>query len=199
MSKDWTGNVKSTFVNIGASNHTDHDRQQDDYYATEPKAARLLMEVEQFSPFIWECACGEGHLSKEFEKAGYKVYSSDKVNRGYGYVQDFLTSKAPPLPQFDIITNPPYKHAAEFVEHALDISQEGRKVAMFLKLQFLEGKARRKLFEKYPPKTVYVSSSRLRCAMNGNFKKYAKSNAVCYAWFVWEKGYTGDIILKHFN
>ena len=199
MSKDWTGNIKSTFVNIGASNHADHDREQDDYYATEPKAATLLMEVEELSPFIWECACGEGHLSKEFERAGYKVYSSDKVNRGYGYVQDFLTSKAPPLPCFDIVTNPPYKYAAEFVEHALEISQEGRKVAMFLKLQFLEGKARRKLFDKYPPKRVYVSSARLRCAMNGDFEKYAKSNAVCYAWFVWEKGYTGDIVVKHIN
>lgn len=70
---------------------------------------------------------------------------------------------------------------------------------MFLKLQFLEGKARRKLFDKYPPKRVYVSSARLRCAMNGDFEKYAKPNAVCYAWFVWEKGYTGDIIVKHIN
>lgn len=199
MSKDWTGNSRSAHAMMGARNYAQNERQEDDYYATEPKAATLLMEVEQFSPFIWECACGEGHLAKEFEKAGYNVYSSDKVNRGYGYVQDFLKSTAPPLPCFDIITNPPYKYAAEFVEHALEISQPHRKVAMFLKLQFLEGKARKELFAKYPPKTVYVSSSRLRCAMNGDFEKYAKSNAVCYAWFVWEKGYTGDIILKHIN
>lgn len=75
---------------------------------------------------------------------------------------------------------------------------EGRKVAMFLKLQFLEGKARKKLFEKYPPKTVYVSSSRLICAMNGDFERYS-SSAVAYAWFVWEKGYTGDTVIKWIN
>lgn len=198
MSKDWTGNSRSAHAMMSARNYAQNDRQEDDYYATEPKAATLLMEVEQFSPFIWECACGEGHLAKEFEKAGYNVYASDKVDRGYGYVQDFLKSTAP-LPCFDIITNPPYKYAAEFVEHALEISQPKRKVAMFLKLQFLEGKARKELFAKYPPKTVYVSSSRLRCAMNADFEKYAKPSAVCYARFVWEKGYTGDIILKHIN
>lgn len=27
------------------------------YYATEPYAAQLLMEVEQFNEDIWECAC----------------------------------------------------------------------------------------------------------------------------------------------
>jgi hypothetical protein len=63
---------------------------------------------------------------------------------------------------------------------------EGNKVAMFLKLTFLEGKARRELFKRYPPKTVYVSSSRLECGKNGIFKK---DPAVAYAWFVWQKGY----------
>ena len=70
---------------------------------------------------------------------------------------------------------------------------------MFLKIQFLEGVKRRKLFEKWPPKVIYVSSSRMRCAMNGDFEKYAKSNAICYAWYVWEKGYTGETILRWMN
>ena len=198
MAKDWTGNRSSTFVTLGANNHSKHERQKDDYYATEPLAARLLMSVEKFSPFIWECACGEGHLSKEFEKAGYTVFSTDKVNRGFGYIEDFLQASEPPSPQCDIITNPPYKYAKEFVEHALDISNKGRKVAMFLKVQFLEGKARKKLFKKYPPKTIYVSSSRLKCAMNGEFEKF-HSSATAYAWFIWEKGYTGDTVVKWIN
>lgn len=198
MTKEWIGNRNSTFVTLGASNHSAHERQKDDYYATVPLAAKLLMQVEKFSPFIWECACGEGHLSKEFEKAGYKVYSTDKVDRGFGYVKDFLQASEPPSPQFDIITNPPYKYAKEFVEHALNISAEGRKVAMFLKVQFLEGKSRKELFKKYPPKTIYVSSSRLKCAMNGEFEKF-QSSATAYAWFIWEKGYAGDTIVKWIN
>lgn len=128
----------------------------------------------------------------------YHVYASDLINRGYGYQQDFLTAAAPPLPGFDIITNPPYAQAAEFVAHALDIVDPGRKVAMFLKIQFLEGKARRELFKKYPIQTVYVSTSRLICAPNGDFDK-VKSSAVCYAWYVWQKGYDGDTVLRWIN
>ena len=199
MGKDWTGNSRSAHATLGARNYAQNERESNDYYATEPKAAHLLMEVEQFSPMIWECACGEGHLAKEFEKAGYKVYATDLIDRGYGFQQDFLATPAPPVYGFDIITNPPYKYAQEFVEHALDISADGCKVAMLLKIQFLEGKARKELFKKYPPKTIYVSSGRLRCAMNGDFEKYAKSNAVCYAWYVWQKGYTGDTVVKWIN
>lgn len=56
--KDWIGNSKSIYTTMGASNHSDKERQSEDYYATEPKATQLLLEVEQFSPVIWECACG---------------------------------------------------------------------------------------------------------------------------------------------
>ena len=197
--KDWTGNSRSAHALLGARNYALNERETNDYYATEPKAVKLLIEVERFSPMIWECACGEGHLSKELEKAGYHVYSTDLIDRGYGGVIDFLVCPSPPLSGFDIITNPPYSKASEFVDHAMEIIDDEHKVAMFLKIQFLEGKARRKLFEKWPPKTIYVSSGRLRCAMNGDFEKYAKSNAICYAWFVWQKGYNGDTVIKWIN
>ena len=75
----------------------------------------------------------------------------------------------------DIITNPPYKYAKEFVEHALTLVPNGRKVFMFLKLQFLEGKGRRSLFDTGQLKTLYVSSSRIKCAMNGNFENISSS------------------------
>lgn len=199
INKDWTGNYNSIFKTLGASSHTKEERQSEDYYATEPKAAECLLELETFNNPIWECAAGEGHLSKVFEKAGYKVYSSDIVNRGYGEQLDFLSTTG--QYKTDIVTNPPYKYATEFVEHALEIVEDGCKVAMFLKLQFLEGKKRKKLFKKYPPKTVYVSSSRLLCAKNGEFEKMRQGggSAVAYAWFVWEKGYKGDTKIKWFN
>ena len=66
----------------------------------------------------------------------------------------FFQPLPPPIQGMDIVTNPPYSLAKEFVEHALDISNDGCKVAMFLKIQFLEGKSRRELFKKYPPKTI---------------------------------------------
>lgn len=154
MSKDWTGNAKSIFVCNGASNFTEEERQQDDYYATEPRAVEILLENEQFSPYVWECACGEGHMSDILKAHGYEVKSSDLVDRGYSGTEliDFLSIKREDidLPR-DIITNPPYKYAKEFVEKALDVSEYGAKVAMFLKLTFLESKGRRSLFEGCPP------------------------------------------------
>jgi hypothetical protein len=144
MTKDWTGNSNSIYKTLGASNHTDKERQNEDYYATDPKAAELLLELETFSPNIWECACGEGHLSKVFEKAGYAVRSTDLIDRGFGETGiDFLSIDNLEW-NGDIITNPPYKYAQEFIEKALQIIPEGNKVAMFLKIQFLEGKGRKK-------------------------------------------------------
>lgn len=105
----------------------------------------------------------------------------------------------PPVQDADIITNPPYILATEFVYHALELVKNGRKVAMFLKIQFLEGKKRRKLFEEHPPKIVYVSSSRLTCAKNGDFERAKGSNAICFAWYIWEKGWRGDTVLKWIN
>lgn len=191
--KDWTGNAKSVFVCNGASNHTDDERQVDDYYATEPKATQLLLDRETFSSAIWECACGGGHMSEVLKQNGYAVMSSDLFDRGYKGTKiiDFL--KETDINTMDIITNPPYKFAKDFVEHALDISADGVKIAMFLKLTFLESKSRKALFEKYPFKTLYVSSERLQCAKNGDFEKYGKGvgTAVAYGWYVWEKGFTG--------
>ena len=82
--KDWTGNNKSIYTTLGASNHSEKDREKHDYYATEPRAMELLLLEEQFAPVIWECACGEGHLSKVLEAHGYEVISTDLIYRGYG-------------------------------------------------------------------------------------------------------------------
>lgn len=184
---------------MAASNHSEGERQVNDYYATEPRAMELLLAEEQFAPIIWECACGEGHLSKVLETHGFEVISTDLIYRGFGDSEpmDFLKETFNDF-EGDIITNPPYKYALNFVQRALESVRTGGKVAMFLKLQFLEGKERRKFFDENPPKTVYVSSSRLNCAKNGKFEEYT-SSAVAYAWFVWEKGFHGDPVIKWIN
>lgn len=200
MNKDWTGNAKSVFTCNGARNFALAEREKNDYYATEPRAVELLLELEKFTPHVWECACGEGHISEVLKEHGYKVYSTDLIDRGYGEGNiDFF--KVTQENTKDIITNPPYKFAKEFVEHALEISADGTKIAMFLKLTFLESKARRKLFEKYPPKVIYVSSSRLQCAKNGDFEKFSKGvgTAMAYGWYIWEKGYKGETVVRWFN
>lgn len=202
MSKDWTGNKKTTFVTLGASNHTDHERTEYDYYATEPKAITYLLEVEKFKGSIWENACGEGHLSKELIKNGYEVISTDLINRGYGKggVDFFKCEK--PLGD-NIVTNPPYAFAQEWVEHSLEIMNNGSKLALLLPIQFLESDKRKAMFMKTPPVRIHVFSNRILCGINGDFRAKDKqgnvvydkngnpkkmSSAKCYAWFVWGVG-----------
>lgn len=95
--KDWTGNGKSVHAVLGASNHSDSERQEHDYYATDPKAMELLLAEETFSPIIWEPACGEGHLAKVLEGHGHNVFSTDLIYRGYGDPEplDFLKATPP--------------------------------------------------------------------------------------------------------
>jgi len=195
--KDWTGNSATLTKTLGSSAHSKDDREEHDYYATDPIAVKLLCEMEKFSNPIWEPACGEGHISDELKRAGYEVYSSDLIDRGYGEDYfDFLQSDLDWAG--DIITNPPYKYAQAFVEKALKSIRDGNRVAMFLRLQFLEGKARGRFFKSYPPKIVYVSRSRLGCPLNGDFS-YNRAKAVAFSWFIWEKGYRGDPIIRWFN
>lgn len=193
---DWVGNENSVYKTLGASSHTNKHRPEHDYYATPPVAVKLLLNLEKFSPRILECACGEGHISRVLSDAGYTVLSTDLIDRGFGKSGiDFLSEKVTKW-DGDIITNPPYNFAQEFVEKALSIVPTGNKVAMFLKLQFLEGKKRKRLFKYNPPFCVYVSSSRLLCGKNG---KFSGSSAVAYCWFVWVKGSKTAPIIKWFN
>lgn len=200
MNKDWNGNSKSTFVTLGASSHTEHDRAEHDYYSTDPKALEIFLDKIKEDNItlhnkIWESACGEGHLSKVLENRGYQVFSSDLVDRGFGKVQDFLNYENQNKLSVDILTNPPYNKAQEFVEKALDVIQDDYYVVMFLKIQFLEGKERRKLFDKYPPKYIYVNSARQICYLNGDMSK-KMSSATCYCWYIWEKGWKGEPIIR---
>lgn len=197
--KDWTGNTTSIYATHGASNHSVSERQIDDYYATDPIAVEILLEHETFKHEVWECACGEGHIAKVLEEHGYDVSATDLVYRGYGEEEsyDFLQCTETDINE-DIITNPPYKYAKEFVEKAMDVVASGRKVAMFLKLTFLESRERKKLFQEYPPKVIYVFSKRVNCAKNGDFNATG-SSAVCYAWFIWEKGFKGEPVIRWVN
>lgn len=197
MARDWKGGTASTFKTIGASNHCEQDRADKDYYATEPAATDWLTRIERFDGPILEPSCGEGHISRQLIAAGYDVVSRDLVDRGYGAVADFLSSENVAW-KGDIVTNPPYAFAQEFVEKALAIIPDGRKVAMFLKLTFLEGKKRALLFENHPPKRVWVSHARLKCAKNGDFENTIGS-ATAYGWFVWEKGWKGKPEIGWFN
>ena len=151
VDSSYMGTSPNTLRIIGVSDVS--KRQNEDFYATDPIAAEWLLKIEQLNKNIWECACGTGSLSKVFEDHGFNVKSTDLIDRGYGTPGiDFLKC----FEKFDgdIVTNPPYALSTEFIYKALELVNVGCKVCMFLKVQFLEGKNRRKLFDEFPPKTV---------------------------------------------
>lgn len=182
--------ARNVFTPLGASNHSEGERDKWDYYATEPYAVELLMDKEEFSDVITEPCCGEGHISKVLIQRGKKVHSFDLIDRGFGDKRDFFSVKKV---DGDIITNPPYGQALKFVEQAINTIGAGHKVAMFLRLQFLEGQARGRFFKEFPPTKVLVASKRLQCAKNGEFEKF-KGTALAHAWFIWEKDGEGNVI-----
>lgn len=194
--------MDKVFKTLGATSHSLNERERDDFYATDPKALELLLQLETFNKTIWEPACGQGHLSEVLKINGYTVISTDLYDRNYGTGGvDFLNCTKLDYSfstYVDIITNPPYKYAQQFVEKALELVNDSCRVAMFLRTLFLESKARKELFKKHPPQYIYVSSSRIKCAINGDFNAL-ESSALSYSWFIWKKGYVGETIVRWFN
>jgi len=180
---------------LGARRDDTGDRAEHDFYATDPVAIEKLMQIEELNHRIWEPACGQGHLAKPLVREGYDVKSTDLIYRGYGEGGvDFLQQRE--KWEGDIITNPPYNLSHRFVEHALQIIPDGCKACFFLKLTFLEGQGRKDFFTIYPPRTVWVSSARIRCGKNGNFE--GCSSMMAQAWFIWQKGWHGETTVKWF-
>lgn len=100
----------------------DKNREILDFYATDKRAIEELLKRETFQSLIFEPACGQGHIGKVLEEYGYEVKVSDICYRGYGEKEsvDFFQIVENNL---DIVTNPPYFCANEFIKHALEISK----------------------------------------------------------------------------
>ena len=178
---------------------TTRKRVKNDFYATPPEATKAILDREILEGSILEPAAGKGHISEVLKQyyPNSEIVSTDLVNRGYGQGNiDFLTHDYGR--KFDnVITNPPFKYAREFIERGLEIAN--KKVIMFAKIQLLETKNRRELFEKYPPKYIYVFSRRINPWRNGSSvdeKGKPWASTTCFAWFVWYVGFKGEPIIR---
>ena len=104
--------VITSALSIVGSSRKNGDREENDFYPTPSYAVEELLKREVFIGNIWECACGEGDISKVFKNKGFEVISTDLIDRGYGEQLDFLKSD---VVADNIITNPPYKTSLDFV------------------------------------------------------------------------------------
>jgi hypothetical protein len=192
---------KAVFRNLGASNHSLRERQEEDFYKTDVKTIKALIDkliennMIDFDDVFIEPSVGDGVIIdtiSNYTSNYVKYLAYDIVDRGFNNtkIQDFLTVESFNLEDKKmIIGNPPYKLATEFVEHSLDLLDDGEYACYLLKIQFLEGKKRRKMFEKYPPKHVWVFSERQGCLKNGEQQEH--NSAVCYCWHIFQKGFVG--------
>lgn len=187
--------MKNTMRVMGASNLTDKDRSAHDYYGTDPRSTKALLEKETFSGRIWEPCAGHHLIANTLKDAGYQVQTSDLYEYEgveHDAIIDFLKYEG--TWDGDIVTNPPYNLSTDCAKKALEILQPGKKLAMFLRLQYLEGAKRYEtIFKDTPPKAVYVFINRQTCNADDDF---TIGSAVAYCWFVWEKGYTGEPTLR---
>lgn len=177
---------------IGLNLQPGETRQAEDFYATDSKAIPPLLNFlgwQHGGKIIRENSCGVGHLCWPLEVAGHTVIASDLIDRGYGMTGvDFLEPHWLDDLRYDgVIMNPPYKFARQFIEKSLKLAPV---VCAFLRITFLEADVRREFFKQFPPKYVCVFIDRMASAKNADFVTY-NGSAVCYAWFVWERGYQG--------
>lgn len=172
-------------------------RAEADFYPTPPETTEELLKREDFQGSIWECASGDGSMTKVLKQHFKNVFSSDiREDESIEGIKglDFLNSDK----KFDnIITNPPYKYAKEFVLKAK--KSANKKIALLLKLVFLEGIGRYEMFQDkdFPLKKIYVFCRRQKIYADGKIGK--NSGLIAYAWFVWEKNYSGAPTISWIN
>jgi len=191
--------LKGTSLVGGSVNYK---RVDNDFYATNPQSVKDFLDVSNIDGnHFYEPCVGQGHIAKVIQEyyPNSEVLGSDLIDRGYKntLIRDFINDDFYVDTDW-VITNPPYKYAREFIDRSLKIANKG--VAMFLKIQFLEGQARKDWFTDNPPKYVYVFSKRQDPWRDGEElnpitgKKWGST--MCFAWFVWEKGFKGETIVR---
>jgi Methylase of polypeptide chain release factors len=191
-----------------AGGNPKNGRVADDFYATAPQDTQVFIKAisevyDLHDKVILEPSAGQGHiidvLQANFPDA--TVIGRDLVDRGRADIEsgvDYLQDNREE--HIDVVlTNPPFAIAKEFIDKSLE---KAPLVMMFAKLQFLEGVKRYEWFKHQPLKYVYVYSYRATPwrdgqPLNENGKRWAST--MTFAWFVFEKGYSGEPVIRWLN
>lgn len=163
-----------------------HKRKPADFYATPADATQGFLNTNPppAGCSLWEPACGRGHISRVLSANGYVVASTDLRRTGFGTPGvDFLkTLPAAKTPIHGIVSNPPFKLAAEFIRHALEDCQVDY-LALLLKSNFWHTKNRLALKQKHPPTGEHPVTWRIAFLE----KERGKSPLMDCTWFVWDR------------
>jgi hypothetical protein len=183
---------------VGAQTHS-HTARGDDLYETAPEAVYALIKAEYLPPVIWEPACGRGSIVGVLREAGHLVIATDLNNRGCPTSLagiDFLTEHRVPSGATCIVTNPPYKLAQEFAEHALRLCP---RVIMLLRLAFLESERRTGILENGRLARVHIFRNRLPMMSRDGWNGPIATSSICFAWYVWTWDHKGPPMLHRIS
>lgn len=169
---------------LGCGSKT-NKREKDDFYATPPLCTHALLNVEINlihgvfkGPSVWEPCAGDGAILRVLWERNIEVVATDLVQRGACESRiDFLMERKPLAP--NIITNPPFKLANQFVRHAFDIGIEY--MAMLLPASFPNSEKSAKTFDIWKPARIHALGWR------PDFTGQGKPTMRC-SWFVWQRG-----------
>jgi hypothetical protein len=180
-----------------AGQHSFKERQND-CYETPACAVEALLRVESLPRRVWEPACGPGSIVKVLRARGHKVVASDVVDYGCEdqILLDFLKIPLGDVGMECIVTNPPYQLAERFVRQALNFSPL---VIMLLRLAFLESVRRTDILEKFGLARIHVFRNRLPMMHRKNWAGPKSSSAMPFAWFCWERGYSGPTTIDRIS
>jgi hypothetical protein len=171
-----------------------------DCYATPLCAARALIAAEgaALPSRVWEPCAGTGGIATALRAGGYAVICSDIAEQGFPlhFVADFFATKEAPVATSGIVSNPPYRWANKFVEHALALSPY---VALLLRLAFLESVRRSAILEGAGLCRVHVFKRRLPFMHRANWTGPRASSAIPFAWFVWSRGHRGPAAIDRID
>jgi hypothetical protein len=167
-------------------------RPAEDFYPTPEWCTEELLKRETFEGSILEPCAGSGGISNVLIKKGLEVYTNDIVNRGItlNYEKNMSTEYFSNESFDNVVCDPPYKYMNDFLIKSLLIAR--KKVAFFVKLSFLESKARYDIFknEEFPLSKVLVFSKRPQRYRNGENIKASSTYTCC--WVIFDREYTGE-------
>jgi hypothetical protein len=162
--------------------------RSDDVYETPPAAVEALLGVETLPAHVWEPCCGSGRIVEALTRHGHRVTASDLR----GDRIDFLMELRAPDGVEAIVTNPPYKLAADFVRHGLALTPM---VVMLLRLNFLESAARSDLIDGGRLARVHVFADRLERMHRLGWEGPRSASTTAFAWFIWRNDHVGPTLL----
>jgi hypothetical protein len=158
--------------------------------------------AEPLPRYIWDPCCGTGTIVTELRATGREVIGTDLVDYGIpitppGYYRvDFLLEWQAPDRCEGIIANPPYKLAAEFARHAIELVPV---TAMLLRLAFLESVSRSDILDGGQLARVLVFKKRLPMMHRRNWTGKRASNSIPFAWFIWRRDWCGNPQIKRID